>query len=114
VLTYRVLRFRIGAELKAERVFFPKAACSRKPGEVAMKFSNLLTEAIGQSEIPLRFEPGAEEAVAAPIIALLKSWVAAHEPGKAAGDFELGQKALVVQLLNELDDRLDLPGSESE
>jgi hypothetical protein len=79
-----------------------------------MKFSNLLIEAIGQSEIPLRFEPGAEEAVAAPITVFLKAWVAAHEPGKAAGDFELGQKALVVQLLNELNDQVDLPGGAPE
>jgi len=32
-----------------------------------MKFSELLIGAIGKSEIPLRFEPGAEEAVAAPV-----------------------------------------------
>jgi hypothetical protein len=78
-----------------------------------MKFSNLLIEAIGQSEIPLRFEPGAEEAVAAPITVLLKAWVAAHAPGKATGDFELGQKALVVQRLSELNDQVDRPGGES-
>ena len=74
-----------------------------------MKFSSLLREAIGNAEIPLRFEPGAEEAVAKPVIELLKAWVAIHDPARPAGDFEYGQKALVVKLLEELDDRIDLP-----
>jgi hypothetical protein len=74
-----------------------------------MKFSELLILSIQQSEIPLRFEPGAEEAVAKPITETLKAWIAAHDPTRASGDFEYGQKALVVQLLEELDDRLDLP-----
>lgn len=74
-----------------------------------MKFSELLIHAIQQSEIPLRFEPGAEEAVAKPITEILKAWIAAHDPMRASGDFEYGQKALVVQLLEELDDRIDLP-----
>jgi len=74
-----------------------------------MKFSELLNLAIQQSEIPLRFEPGAEEAVAQPITETLKSWIAAHDPEPANGDFEYGQKALVVQLLEELDDGVDLP-----
>jgi len=74
-----------------------------------MKFSHLLVDTIRNSEIPLRFEPGAEEAVAEPVIALLKAWVAIHDPECASGDFEYGQKALVVRLLNELDDELDLP-----
>ncbi len=33
-----------------------------------MKFPELLVAAIQRSEIPLRFEPGAEEAVAKPLI----------------------------------------------
>jgi hypothetical protein len=74
-----------------------------------MKFFELLVDAIGQSEIPLRFEPGAEEAVAAPIIEVLKAWIAAHDPEPARSDFDFGQKALVVQLLDELTDRVDLP-----
>jgi len=74
-----------------------------------MKFSDLLIHSIQQSEIPLRFEPGAEEAVAKPVIETLKAWIAAHDPLRANGDFEYGQKALVVQLLEELDDRFDLP-----
>ena len=74
-----------------------------------MKFSELLIETIRQSEIPLRFEPGAEESVARPVIEMLKVWVAAHDPEPAGGEFEYGQKALVVELLNELDDQTDLP-----
>ncbi len=74
-----------------------------------MKFSQLLVDTIRNSEIPLRFEPGAEEAVAEPVIELLKAWVAIHDPDSATGDFEYGQKALVVKLLNELDDQIDLP-----
>ena len=74
-----------------------------------MKFSELLIETIEEAEIPLRFEPGAAEAVARPVIETLKVWVAAHDPSPAKGDFEFGQKALVVQLLEELEDRVDLP-----
>lgn len=74
-----------------------------------VKFSELLTETITDAEIPLRFEPGAAEAVARPVIETLKVWIAAHDPSPANGDFEFGQKALVVQLLEELDDSVDLP-----
>ena len=77
-----------------------------------MKFSELLIETIRQSEIPLRFEPGAEESVARPVIEMLKVWVAAHDPESTGSEFEYGQKALVVELLNELDDQTDLPGED--
>jgi hypothetical protein len=73
-----------------------------------MKFSALLMDSIRQSEIPLRFEPGAEEAVARPVIEMLKSWVAIHDQ-EASGDFGYGRKALVVRLLEELSDEVDLP-----
>ncbi len=74
-----------------------------------MKFSELMLDSINQSEIPLRFEPGAEESVAKPVIEMLKMWLAAHDPDLANSDFEYGQKALIVQLLQELDDSVDLP-----
>jgi hypothetical protein len=74
-----------------------------------VKFSELLIESIEEAEIPLRFEPGAAEAVARPILETLKAWVAVHDPSPAKGDFEFGQKALVVQLLEELEDHVDLP-----
>jgi hypothetical protein len=73
-----------------------------------MKFSELLIESIRQSEIPLRFEPGAEEAVAAPVTEMLKVWVAAHDPESASSDFDFGQKALVARLLEELSDEAEL------
>ena len=75
----------------------------------AMKFSELLVHAIRQSEIPLRFEPGAEESVASPVTEMIRLWIAAHDPDPARNDFESGQKSLVVQLLAELNDRTDLP-----
>jgi hypothetical protein len=46
-----------------------------------MNFQNLLLAAIESSEIPLRFEPGAAEAVAKPVIELLQKWISAHMPG---------------------------------
>ena len=50
-----------------------------------------------------------EESVARPVIEMLKVWVGAHDPESAGGEFEYGRKALVVELLNELDDQTDLP-----
>ncbi len=79
-----------------------------------MKFSALLLHAIEQSEIPLRFEPGAEESVAHPVTEMLKIWVAAHDPDPARNDFDYGQKALVVQLLDELQDQIELPEDPEE
>jgi hypothetical protein len=73
-----------------------------------VKFSQLLNDTIINAEIPLRFEPGAEEAVAQPVIEMLKYWIAAHYPDPAGSDFEYGQKALILQLLEELDDKVDL------
>ncbi len=74
-----------------------------------MKFEELLNAAIQHSEIPLRFEPGAEEAVAKPIIEVLQAWISAHLPEHADNDFESGRRALGVQLLAELDGSAELP-----
>lgn len=74
-----------------------------------MKFSEVLIHSIRKSEIPLRFEPGAEEAVAKPITDFLRLWLRAHEPADPAGDFAYGQKALIGQLVEELDDVRELP-----
>jgi hypothetical protein len=68
-----------------------------------MKFPELLLEAIGRSEIPLRFEPGADEAVAAPITELLRAWLQSH----AAGD--TSRKALIQELLEELNGTREVP-----
>ena len=74
-----------------------------------MKFEELLIAAIQRSEIPLRFEPGAEEAMAKPVTEVLRAWVSAHLPESADSDFDAGYRALAVQLLAELDGSTDLP-----
>ena len=74
-----------------------------------MKFQELLLSAIQRSEIPLRFEPGAEESVAKPVTEVLQAWVGAHIPDRADSDFDAGWRALAVQLMAELDGSADLP-----
>jgi hypothetical protein len=74
-----------------------------------MKFSKLLIAAIERSEIPLRFEPGAQEAVAKPVTEMLQSWIAAHVPKESETEFDAGYRALAVQLLTELEDAANLP-----
>ncbi len=74
-----------------------------------MKFEELLIAAIQRSEIPLRFEPGAEEAVAKPVTELLQAWISAHLPDDTDSDSAAGARALAVQLLAELDGSVDLP-----
>ena len=73
-----------------------------------MKFSKILIAAIERSEIPLRFEPGAQEAVARPVTEMLRAWIASHIPADAEGEFDAGYRALAVQLLSELDDAADI------
>ena len=68
-----------------------------------MKFSELLILAIQRTEIPLRFEPGAEESVARPVTEFLKAWLQSHETGSAE------RNALLDELLRELDDAHDIP-----
>jgi hypothetical protein len=75
-----------------------------------MKFSELLLATIAHSEIPLRFEPGAEEAVAKPITEMLRVWIAAHLPGEDSDSrFDAGYRALAERLVAELDGSADLP-----
>jgi hypothetical protein len=74
-----------------------------------MKFQELLLGAIQRSEIPLRFEPGAEEAVALPVTEALRAWISAHLPDQAETEFYAGWRALAVQLLAELEGSADLP-----
>lgn len=69
-----------------------------------MKFPELLLEAIGRSEIPLRFEPGAEEAVAAPVTELIRAWLQSH--AQAGGS----RQALIQELLEELEGTREVPG----
>ena len=68
-----------------------------------MKFAELLLAAIRRSEIPLRFEPGAEEAVAAPVTELLRAWLETHQPSDSS------QQALLAQLIDEVTGARDLP-----
>ena len=74
-----------------------------------MKFQEFLIAAIQRSEIPLRFEPGAEEAVAEPVIEALREWISIHLPESANSDFDAGYRALAVHLLAELEGSSDLP-----
>jgi hypothetical protein len=74
-----------------------------------MKFQDVLLGAIQRSEIPLRFEPGAEEAVAKPVTEVLEAWIKAHIPGEAESQFAAGRRALAVDLLAELAGTADLP-----
>ena len=74
-----------------------------------MTFQELLIAAIQRAEIPLRFEPGAEEAVATPVTEMLKQWITAHLPENPDSEFAAGSRALVVRLLAELEGSSDLP-----
>jgi len=75
-----------------------------------MKFPELLISAIQRSEIPLRFEPGAEEAVAKPVTEMLETWITAHLPDRdSRSEFDAGYRALALRLLAELSGSADLP-----
>ncbi len=74
-----------------------------------MRFPDLLIEALKKSEIPLRFEPGAEESVAKQVTDLVRLWLEAHEPADPNTAFLQGQKALVDRLLAELAGAVELP-----
>jgi hypothetical protein len=68
-----------------------------------MKFSELLIMAIDRSEIPLRFEPGAQESVARPVTEFLRAWLQAHGGGSPERD------AVLEELIEELDDARPVP-----
>ena len=72
-----------------------------------MKFQQLLASAIESSEIPLRFEPGATEAVAKPVTGMLQAWISAHIPPDSGSEFDSGWAALAAQLLSELEGASD-------
>lgn len=78
-----------------------------------MKFPDLLIAALRRAEIPMRFEPGAEEALANPVMEVLRAWITAHLPEDGEGsEFDAGYRALAVQLLDELEGSADLPERE--
>ena len=74
-----------------------------------MNFQQLLLTAIESAEIPLRFEPGAGEAVAQPVIEMLRAWISAHIPPDTGAEFDAGWAALAAQLLAEMDRPLGPP-----
>lgn len=74
-----------------------------------MKFQQLLADAIESSEIPLRFEPGATEAVAKPITEMLHAWISAHMPPDSGSAGDAACAGLVIQLLAELTDAAVVP-----
>ena len=74
-----------------------------------MTFQDLLSAAIESSEIPLRFEPGATEAVAKPVTQMLHDWISAHIPPDSGSPFDQGRATLAVQLLAELTGSAELP-----
>jgi hypothetical protein len=74
-----------------------------------MRFPELLIEALKKSEIPLRFEPGAEESAATQVTNLVRLWLEAHQPKDSKGAFDKGQIALLDRLLAELEGAVDLP-----
>ena len=73
-----------------------------------MKFPELLEVAIGNSEIPLRFEPGAEEALRKPIVEMLKAWLESHDPVSPKSESDRGRSALIRELMEELDGVRDI------
>jgi hypothetical protein len=74
-----------------------------------MRFPELLIEALKRSEIPLRFEPGAEESVAKQVTELVRAWLESHEPRDPGTAYNDGQRKLIARLLAELEGAVDLP-----
>ena len=74
-----------------------------------MLFPELLIDALKNSEIPLRFEPGAEESAAKQVIDLIRLWLEGHEPQDSSTAFYNGQRTLLARLLAELEGAVELP-----
>jgi len=74
-----------------------------------MFFPELLIAALKNSEIPLRFEPGAEESAAKQVVELVRLWLEAHEPKDTSTAFFSGQRTLLARLLAELEGAVELP-----
>ena len=74
-----------------------------------MTFPALLLEAISRSEIPLRFEPGADEAVAAPVTELIRVWLLSHAPATQSTEFDRARQAVIDELIHELDGLREVP-----
>jgi hypothetical protein len=74
-----------------------------------MRFPELLIDALKKSEIPLRFEPGAEESAASQVTDLVRLWLEAHQPKDSSTAFYSGQKAIIDRLLAELEGAVEIP-----
>lgn len=72
-----------------------------------MKFSALLREAIRAAAEKLDDETA--EAVGVEVTSLIRAWVEIHEPDDAAVDPRDPQRVLNLQLLEELEDRSEIP-----
>ena len=72
-----------------------------------MRFSALLREAIGTASADL--DDKTKDAVATEVISLLRAWVEIHEPDDEEVDPQDPQRVLILQLLEELEDRSEIP-----
>jgi hypothetical protein len=70
-----------------------------------MKFSELLREAI-RTASP---EEKAVGAIATEVTTLIRAWVEIHEPDDDSVDPQDPQRLLILQLLEELEDRSEIP-----
>ena len=70
-----------------------------------MKFSELLREAIRTADP----ETKAVDAIATEVTTLIRAWVEIHEPDDVAIDPQDPQRVLILQLLEELEDRSEIP-----
>ena len=72
-----------------------------------MNVSDLLREAIDSAEADLSAE--AKEQIASQIQDFLQAWVAIHEPDENLEKLDDPQRVLILQLLEELEDRIPIP-----
>ncbi|MCB1020418.1 MAG: hypothetical protein H6509_15095 [Bryobacterales bacterium] len=70
-----------------------------------MKFSELLREAIRTADP----ETKSVDAIATEVTTLIRAWVEIHEPDDVAIDPQDPQRVLILQLLEELEDRSEIP-----
>ncbi len=72
-----------------------------------MRFSELLREAIRTASSDMK--PQAVESMATEITSLIRAWVEIHEPEDEDVDPQEPQRLLILQLLEELEDRSEIP-----
>lgn len=75
-----------------------------------MNFSELLREAIRSSGVELSAED--VDAVGGTVTELLQGWIAIHEPDDQDVDPLEPQRLLILQLLEELEDKVPIPVTE--